>query len=105
MKLKNNDIIISRKELGELIESIGTFLPGFVNKDGDKISIKCRPERIMEEIQRKIQDVPNEHQQKYLSAFSSWDVGALFFGDCCYHVDNHDAVDCAETNLLKLSSS
>lgn len=60
---------MSKAELSSWISSLIVLIPGFISLDGEKVGVQGRPEELMKAVHSAIQSVPNELQQKYLSAF------------------------------------
>jgi len=70
MVLLHKSINLSIDDLTSLIESLKTFIPGFIDKDGTMVGIQGHPDKILEIIYTSIRTIPNDHQQMYLSIFS-----------------------------------
>jgi hypothetical protein len=60
---------ISKTELLSWIASLKVLIPGFISLEGEKVGVQGRPDVLMKAVHSAIQNVPNELQQKYLSAF------------------------------------
>lgn len=72
-ELRRKSIHLSIKELESLIESLKTFIPGFIDKDGNVVGIQGHPDKILERIYSAINIIPHDLQQMYLSFFSGED--------------------------------
>lgn len=63
---------LSKEKIKKLVESLKTFVPGFISIEGEKIGIQGTPDKIMNVVSTQITNsVPNELQQTYLNAFAS----------------------------------
>ncbi len=62
---------LSKAGIASLIQSLQVFVPGFISKEGERVGIKARPDKVLDGINAFISNVPNEFQQMYLQAFSS----------------------------------
>ena len=62
---------LSKDEIRKTVESLRTFLPGFISVEGEKVGIQGTPEKILDVISTQIvTSVPVEWQQIYLEAFA-----------------------------------
>jgi len=68
---RDNDFNLSKEKIKSIIQSLKTFVPGFISIDDEKVGINGTPEKIMEVISIKISGVPSEMNQVYLDAFTS----------------------------------
>jgi hypothetical protein len=69
-ELHHKSIDISSTELKSLIESLKTFIPGFIDRTDTVVGIQGHPDKIMDIISTNINTIPNHLQQMYLSIFS-----------------------------------
>lgn len=70
IELRHKSIILSNDELKSLIESLKTFIPGLIYKEGNVVGIQRHPDKILDIIDSSIHQIPNNLQQMYLSIFS-----------------------------------
>ena len=64
--------ILSKDQIKAIIESLRTFIPGFISIEGEKIGIQGTPDKILSVVSSQISNnVPSELQEMYLQAFTS----------------------------------
>ena len=61
---------VSKNQIIDIMNSLKTFVPGFVSVNGDILGIQGTPKKIMEVVQKRINDLPNEIQRQYLDIFT-----------------------------------
>lgn len=66
---RNQEDAFSKQDIKKWVSSLSAILPGFVEIDGEYISIKGKPDDILEMVHNTIQSIPMELQDKYLAAF------------------------------------
>lgn len=63
---------LSKDKIKDIVESLRTFIPGFISIEGETIGIQGKPEKIMTVVSSKISSsVPSELQEIYINAFAS----------------------------------
>ena len=67
-----NGKTLSKDKIKATIESLRTFIPGFISIEGEKIGIQGTPDKILSVVKSQISNnVPNDLQEMYLQAFTS----------------------------------
>ncbi|MFK2244692.1 hypothetical protein ACIXN2_03745 [Bacteroides fragilis] len=68
LKHLNPPVIISESNMKGLLNSLLVLVPGFINIEGEKVSINTTPSAIKTAIQQATNNVPADFQQMYIDA-------------------------------------
>ena len=59
----------SKDEISLLIQSLRTFIPGFISLEGERVGIQGTPDTLMQKIHLFSSEIPTEMRSQYHSAF------------------------------------
>ena len=66
------DKTLSKDQIKAIVESLKTFIPGFISIEGELIGIQGTPEKILSVVSSQISNsVPSDLQEMYIQAFTS----------------------------------